>query len=378
MLERHDAPQGSSWNVFGPDDQLGTLNLLNEETTRTAAQLVRRGAAFNLDYELNAFSPPVSPNRRHVRHTMLSRHGGQVRDDLVDEFYLQVSSQIDGLRHHRHPVHGFYGGVPDDSIAVDIPALGIQHAAVKGIAGSGVRLDVNRYLAARGEPLDLRTAEAITTKTLNAVTEAQGVDFQPGDILLIHTGWSQHATEELTPEEKQSLSTQRNFCGLEQSRETLAWIWDNHFAIVASDTVAVEVMPSVETSPFTENVGRMMHPDLIALLGIHLGELWKLDELANDCASDGIYECMVTAKPLHLLGGVGSPPQRIGPQVGVLVRNLQPPHSEPGLGGFRNLRSNPERLERVHRVSVLSRAGRGTIGPYLRPSSCASYLALTA
>ena len=98
---------------------------------------------------------------------------------------------------------------------------------------------------------------------------------------------------------------------LAQSRETLAWIWDHHVSVVASDTVAVEVMPSVRDSPFHDNVGRMMHPDLIALLGVHLGELWKLHELAEDCAADGVYEFLVTAKPLNLLGGVGSPPNAL-------------------------------------------------------------------
>lgn len=311
LLHRDDAPPGSSWHLFGPGDQLGTLNLLDDQAARAAARLVRRGAKFNLDYELDAFRPPVSPNRRPVRHTITALHDGQVRDDHVDELYLQVSSQIDGLRHHRHPVHGFYGGVADDAIRVGSPVLGIQNATVKGIVGRGVLLDVGRYLAGRGEPLDLRTPEAISTRTLDQVAAAQGVDFQPADILLIHTGWSHHAIEQLSSQEKSELQTRLSFCGLEQSHETLAWIWDHHFAIVASDTVAVEVMPSVDTSPFVGNVLGMMHPDLIALLGVHLGELWKLDELAEDCARDGVYECMVTAKPLHLVGGVGSPPNAL-------------------------------------------------------------------
>jgi len=308
LLVREDAPPGSSWNVFGTGDELGTLNLLDEERSRAAARLVRRGKAFNLDYELDAFSPPVSPNRRRARHTMLSRHDGQVRDDRLDDFYLQVSSQIDGLRHHRHPVHGFYGGAPDEAVAVGSPTLGIQLAATRGIAGRGVLLDVAGHLSRLGRPLDLARAESINTRTLDEVAEAQGVALEPGDILLLHTGWARHAVDVLAPHQKAALSTRRYFCGLEQSRETLAWIWDHHFAIVASDTVAVEVMPSVDSSPFTDNVGRMMHPDLIALLGVHLGELWKLDELAADCADDGVYEFLVTAKPLNLLGGVGSPP----------------------------------------------------------------------
>ncbi|MFI7067175.1 cyclase family protein [Kribbella sp. NPDC050124] len=312
LLDRQDGqPPGSSWGVFGPDDHLGSLNLLGQDEARAAAGLVRRGTVFSLDYEANAFTPPVSPNRRPVQHTMLSRHDGCVRDDRLDDYYLQVSSQIDGLRHHRHPVHGFYGGVTDDSIAVGSPALGIQHAAAKGIVGRGVLLDVARHLAAIGQPLDLRSAEAIDTRTLDDVAAAQNVDLQAGDILLIHTGWARHAIEELTTEEKSALSTTRQFCGLRQSSETLAWIWDHHFSMVATDTVAVEVMPSVPDSPFHGNVGRMIHPELIALLGIHLGELWRLHELAADCAADGVYEFLLTAKPLNILGGVGSPPNAL-------------------------------------------------------------------
>lgn len=311
LLERDDAPPGSSWGVFGPNDELGTLNLLGADEARAATALVRHGRKFGLDYEVNAFSPPVSPNRHSARHTMYSRHDGCVRDDRLDEFYLQVSSQIDGLRHHRHSIHGFYGGVPDQSIAVGSPELGIQHAAARGIVGRGVLLDVARHLGEQGRPLDLHRAEAITTATLDDVAAAQGVELLAGDILLIHTGWARHAVEVLTPAERAGLSTSRQFCGLEQARETLAWIWDHQLSVVASDTVAVEVMPSVPSSPFHDNVGRMMHPDLIALLGVHLGELWRLHELAEDCAADGVYEFLVTAKPLNLMGGVGSPPNAV-------------------------------------------------------------------
>src|SRR5688500_6801253 len=88
----------------------------------------------------------------------------------------------------------------------------------------------------------------------------------------------------------------------------LAWLWDNHCSVIATDTVAVEVIPSRESSPFDDNVMQMMHPEMIALLGMWLGELWKLDALAADCVADGVYECMVVAKPLNLVGGVGSPP----------------------------------------------------------------------
>jgi uncharacterized membrane protein len=51
----------------------------------------------------------------------------------------------------------------------------------------------------------------------------------------------------------------------------------------------------------------LMHPTLIALLGLCLGELWDLEALAEDCAATGVYECFLSCKPLNLTGGVGSP-----------------------------------------------------------------------
>lgn len=308
LAARTDAPPGSAWGLFGPDDTLGTLNHLTPERVRDAARLAVRGAVFGLDYEVGAFSPPTSPGRESARHTVLYRYDGRVLDDKLDDFYLQVSSQIDGLRHHRHAVHGFYNGVSDDAVADGTPALGIQTAAAAGIVGRGVLLDVGRQLAREGRPLDLDRAETIGVDVLDRTAAAQGTQLRDGDILLIHTGWARHVLHDLSDEQRRTLPVNRRFCGLEQSHETLAWIWDHRFAMVASDTVAVEAIPSAPTSPFTDNVNGMMHPDLIALLGVHLGELWKLDDLAADCAADGVHEFLLTAKPLNVTGGVGSPP----------------------------------------------------------------------
>ena len=96
--------------------------------------------------------------------------------------------------------------------------------------------------------------------------------------------------------------------GLVQSHETLAWLWDHRVALIACDNIAVEVTPAVSDSPFDpREAGGLMHQELIALLGFALGELWRLTELAEDCARDGTYEFLVVCKPLNLVGGVGSP-----------------------------------------------------------------------
>ncbi|WP_257004735.1 hypothetical protein [Streptomyces sp. Tue6028] len=51
----------------------------------------------------------------------------------------------------------------------------------------------------------------------------------------------------------------------------------------------------------------MMHQELIAKLGLPLGELWNLRTLALDCRATGRWDSLLTVKPLNLTGGVGSP-----------------------------------------------------------------------
>ena len=54
-------------------------------------------------------------------------------------------------------------------------------------------------------------------------------------MLLLHTGWAEHFLNDLDGEERARLIKERTFCGLEQSHEMLASLWDHHFSVVASD-----------------------------------------------------------------------------------------------------------------------------------------------
>ena len=75
-------------------------------------------------------------------------------------------------------------------------------------------------------------------------------------------------------------------------------------AAVAADN------PSLEPWPPTPETG-FLHFRLLPHLGIPIGELWYLEELAADCAGDGVYEFLLTSAPLHSRGGVGSPPNAL-------------------------------------------------------------------
>jgi kynurenine formamidase len=307
-------PPYSSWEFFGRDDQRGTINFLTHERVAAAARLVRTGAQFGLDYPVNAFEPYPTGTRPATEHHVFANNEYH-RDDWLDSFYLQSTSQVDSLRHIGHPEYGFYNGLPAAENTPDSTALGIQVWASTGIAGRGVLLDVERFFAGRG--YDVESTIALDAATLDAIADAQGVTWSGGEILLLRTGWAEHFLATPVPERA---AFKNRSPGLAQRTEILRWLWDHEIALVASDNLAVEADPVLESDfriPGAKppergtNHDGMLHRPLIALLGMAMGEMWKLDELAADCAADGRYEFFLTCKPLNVPGGVGSPPNAI-------------------------------------------------------------------
>ncbi len=294
------APPGSSWGLFGDDDQMGCLNLLTPAKVREAAQLVRRGIVFPLGLPLSEPRPAML-GRRNLRHHLLVTGCGE-------DFWPQASSQWDGLRHIRHPQHGFYNGVPDNAVSEEPGSkLGIEQWARRGIVGRGVLLDVERHLGRQGSPLDPCAATLIGKGALEDCARAQGVTIRPGDILLLRTGWLRWYLQEATLADRERLASDdwygaMAWPGLGPAEEMVEYLWDLHIAAVAADNPSVEVWP-----PATG----LMHMHLIPLLGMPVGELWYLEELAADCAQDGLYEFMLTSAPLHVPGGVASPPNAL-------------------------------------------------------------------
>jgi kynurenine formamidase len=306
LLARSDGPAGTSWGVFGPHDQLGSVNRLTPDRVLEGIGCVRRGAYFNLDYPINTIDPPLSRRRELARHQIYALRENQ-RDDYLDAFYLQGGTQVDGLRHRLDPALGFYNGTATDDVSTESDRLGIAHWAEHGIVGRGVLIDVEAWARAAGRPLDHRHGERIPVATLDEVLQAQGSRLQAGDIVMIRTGWTAYFLD-LPREIRQKAAGAARSTGLDQSDELLPWIWDHGIAMLAADNLAVEATPANPDSPFASDGDYgLAHQRLIAHLGVALGELWRLDELAEDCANDGVYECFAAVKPLALRAGVGSP-----------------------------------------------------------------------
>ena len=60
--------------------------------------------------------------------------------------------------------------------------------------------------------------------------------------------------------------------------------------------------PAPQAHPFG-----FLHNMLIGQLGMALGELWWLSDLAGDCAADGVCEMFLVSTPMNAPGGIGSP-----------------------------------------------------------------------
>jgi kynurenine formamidase len=296
------APEGgrSAWGLFGPDDNLGLVNLLTPERVVQAAGLIRRGAMFPLDAPIDAYSPPIARARGIPRHRIIHDDGNIGFDDVYDNFYPQGSSQWDSLGHIGYSTDVFYNGATEADIASGRRNT-IEHWARHGIAGRAVVLDMVRTLEADGRPYDPGVTTAFTVEDLELARRRAGVEYRSGDILIVHTGFAKWFLG-LAPAARGRAGRAAEIPGIAQGEEMCRYLWDSHVSAIASDTFAVEAFPPDRSTP----VG-FLHRMLIGQFGMALGELWWTEDLAADCASDGVYEAFFSATPMHGPGGIGSP-----------------------------------------------------------------------
>lgn len=302
---REGAPADSSWGVFGEEDALGCLNFLTPAGVVEAAALVRSGKVFRLDAKLGFARPPLF-GRAPLSHQVVPL-SPNANDDILAQFNTQEGSQWDGLGHVGHVRHGlFYNGVKVEEIRDGRNArLGIHHWADKFV-GRGVLIDAFGFRKTRGIPIDPLRRDVYTLDELKSALEAQRVTLQPGSILLVRTGWME-AYESASDEAKRALAPMDKLssAGIEASRAMVEWLWNNRVAAIGTDC------PSVEAFPFDFTDENALHYRALPLLGLPLGELFVLAPLAADCAGDGRYEFMLVSAPLHIEGGIASPPNAV-------------------------------------------------------------------
>ncbi|CEI70610.1 hypothetical protein FVEN_g900 [Fusarium venenatum] len=304
---RSGDPKYSAWGLWGPNDELGTLNHLTPTVTQDAIKEIVTGEHIVLNLSIDAFKQPMNPVRKPCRHHIIAK--GHANDDEL-HINTQGSSHWDGLRHYPYQESLlYYNGVTQEDISGAAPngKIGIQNLSKHGIVGRGVLLDWAAYANDKGintkSPFDYFE---IPVWQLQEVAAQQGVKFRPGDILFIRTGWLQEFWK-LSQEEQLGLSRRevRSSCGVQASEEMMQWHWDNEFAAVASDTVAYEAWPSKRPA------GVALHEVFLSGWGTPIGESFDLETLAKRCREEGRWAFFMTSIPLDIPGGIASPPNAV-------------------------------------------------------------------
>jgi len=161
------------------------------------------------------------------------------------------------------------------------------------MVGRGVFLDVPRTLGKKY----LDDGYAITCADLDKTAEMQGVKMKRGDFVIVRTGQM---------EAKLDAGSWDGYPGGNApgfAFETLEWIRRTELAALASDTWGCEVRPN-ETEA---GINQPWHWITIPMMGMTMGEIFYVKELAEDCAADKVYEFLFVAPAIPITGAVGSP-----------------------------------------------------------------------
>ena len=337
-------PPGSNWGEFGEDDELGRINLLTRQKVLQGVAEVEHGISFSLSLPLDLPGGSSSNQRRYppilkptedlqhnpeVFYNMIARefiHPGfnDVWSDDQVTLWMQYSTQWDALCHQgaefdadadgvAEPVYynGFrahtdvIGPVTDakgDGSGTTSFArhLGLEHMAAHGVQGRGVLIDLAHHLGTENQPVD--------NATLQDVMARDGIVVEPGDMVLLHTGTDTQLLEwngRPDPERVNSIGPYLD--GYDPA--LLAWITDSQLSALVADNVAVEGVGVSRKAPDAANPATLLpiHQLCLFKLGIPLGELWLLAELADWLRENGRSRFLLTAPPLRLPGTQGSP-----------------------------------------------------------------------
>jgi kynurenine formamidase len=296
-----------NWGRWGPDDQLGTLNLVDDEARRRAAACVRSGQAVPLGLPLSAaegIQMGIVPGRDNPTHAMiavdspLSADPDWIRsseDSLA--LALQCATHWDALAHVSYGGH-LYNGFPATAVTAEgAGRCGIH--LVRTLVSRGVLLDV---ATARGVDV-LEPGYAITPGDLDAAEELARAEVASGDVVLVRTGQMVHLALPGRPAPvggRDLVAYTWPTPGLTMA--TAEWFKARDVAAVATDTLPLEVFPGEDADIYLP-----VHLLHLVEMGMTQGQNWVLDPLAEACADAGRYTFLLDATPLPITGGLGTP-----------------------------------------------------------------------
>ena len=325
-------PDGSNWGEFGDDDQRGRMNYLTAERRLRALEEVQTGEVFCLSHPLDrpggnvlnpgrfppVFHPVYKPTGELYFNLAMGDTDPSFTDVGSDEaimLYSQYSTHWDGFAHKGTVFDADGDGVAEKVSyngfrlvdekgealqgTLGARALSVAEMASSGVQGRAVMVDLRHHFG------DERIA--ITYEMLEDVMRKDNVIVEAGDILCLHTGLGE-LIRQANGKLDNSIKTQCTVLDGYDKR-LLEWVADSGVAAIAADNLAVERSSTLGRDPRAPHRGPQLplHEHCLVKLGIHLGELWYMTELAAWLRRAKRSRFLLTAPPLRMPGAVGSP-----------------------------------------------------------------------
>lgn len=303
--------------MYSQDDYCGRLNLLTPTRVKAAAAEIRTGETAPLDLPSNV---PAVPGfgRQEFKHKIQPLTPGKSYDDLYD-MNTQSGTQWDGFRHVAHQATEiFYNNTsPADFTNGNEQnnQCSIHHWRDNGFSGRGVLLDYKAYAEHTGIKHNTATSHEITYDALVEVGKHQGLDIrptsqggdiQPGDILLIRTGWTSDYYSRTAEESKViAQRSEQNWVGVKPTIEMIDWLHDCYFSAVGGDQPAFERWPPTQTSLIPPGVP-CLHEYLLSFWGVPIGEMLDLEKVSELAKKNNRWTFFVSSAPFRTVGGVAS------------------------------------------------------------------------
>lgn len=271
---------------WGPDDELGTLNLITPETRRRAAQLVVEGLSVSMASDLSVQQTPMTDSLQ--RHVAFTDPAAPIA--VADAITLQIhgwSTHLDALGHIYTDGVGYNGRRRSEIFSDRGLAANAITALKDGVFTRGVLLDVARSAQTPWLPAD----HVITRAELEQAEEVAGVRAGAGDALLVYTGLAARLAADPAGDH-----SRRAGVGV----DAVLWLHERDVAVFGGD--CVDVLPGPDP-----DLPLPLHQLGIGAMGLTLLDWPRLDELVAVCARLQRHDFLLTVAPLPIVGGTGSP-----------------------------------------------------------------------
>ena len=282
----------SNWGRWGEDDQLGAVNLITPEKSVQAASLVKKGISVSLAH--NAEKEKAADNPSPFEHEMTA-----TGVDATPEFPFCVDrysvlyhgfghTHLDAICHMFHKGKMFNGHSKDEVTQDGARKYSVHHMK-DGIFTRGILMDIPRL---KGVPY-LEPGTPIYPEDLDAWEKKAGLRVSSGDVVFIHSGrWKLR-------DEKGPWVISEKSAGLHAS--CAPWLKQRDVAMLGSDA-ASDVIPSG-----IEGAGQPIHQLVLIAMGMPIFDNCDLEGVSEEAARQNRWEFLLTAAPIRVVGGTGSP-----------------------------------------------------------------------